>query len=504
MSTRGVRWVMRASPLKPADDTPLSCKTFVDLLVQAGLPPAWCRFAPCDLASAERMVTDSRVAFFSFIGSAKVGWMLRAKLAPGTRCALEHGGAAPVIVDSGVDSAMMIPKLVKGGFYHSGQVCVSVQRVFAPRAQAAALAEGIAAHASRLVVGNAIEETTECGPLIRPREVTRVADWVDEAVVLLDQTLIPSEETYRSYKDVESLIDAIKRLVVRGAPAIGVAGAYGVVVAIDEAKAKGLDPHALETMIDGIRDARPTAVNLAWAVERVRRFVPEGRRAVLAEARKVAEEDRLSGDEMARIGADWLMNRLGERPLTVLTHCNTGSLATTSIGTALGVIRELHRRGSIKEVYADETRPLLQGSRLTAWELKKSKIPYRIQPDGAATMAILSGRIDAALIGADRVAKNGDAANKIGSLAVALACHEAGIPFLVVAPESTVDRGLSDGSAIHIEIRSDEELTKFKGIQVAPLDAKTFNPAFDVTPAKYISAVITEQRAYEIAQGETL
>ena len=170
--------------VKPADDTPLSCKTFVDLLIQSGLPPSWCRFVPCDLASAERMVTDPRVAFFSFIGSAKVGWMLRAKLAPGTRCALEHGGAAPVIVDSGVDSAMMIPKLVKGGFYHSGQVCVSVQRVFAPRSQAAALAEGIAAHASRLVVGNAIEETTECGPLIRPREVTRVAEWVDEAVAM--------------------------------------------------------------------------------------------------------------------------------------------------------------------------------------------------------------------------------------------------------------------------------------------------------------------------------
>lgn len=332
----------------------------------------------------------------------------------------------------------------------------------------------------------------------------RAVDWVDDAVVLLDQTLIPIEETYRSYKEVKGLIDAIKRLVVRGAPAIGVAGAFGVVVAIDEAKAKGLDSRRLDEMIDTIRDARPTAVNLAWAVERVRRFVPAGRDAVLNEAKKVAEEDRLSGDEMGRLGADWLINRLGERPLTLLTHCNTGSLATTSIGTALGVVRELHRRGGVKEVYADETRPLLQGSRLTAWELKKSNIPYRIQPDGASTMAILSGRIDAALIGADRVAKNGDAANKIGSLAVALACHEAGIPFLVIAPESTVDRSLADGSGIHIEIRSDEELTHFKGIQVAPLDAKTFNPAFDVTPAKYISAVITEKKAYEVAKGETL
>jgi methylthioribose-1-phosphate isomerase len=332
----------------------------------------------------------------------------------------------------------------------------------------------------------------------------KAVDWVDDALVLLDQTLIPVEETYRSYKEVDAIIDAIKRLVVRGAPAIGVAGAFGVVVAMDEATRNGLDANALERRIDEIRDARPTAVNLAWAVERVRTFVPQGRDAVLAEAKRVAEEDRASGDEMGRIGADWLIDRLGKRPLTLLTHCNTGSLATTSIGTALGVIRTMHERGGVKEVYADETRPLLQGSRLTAWELMKSGIPYRIQPDGAAALAILSGRIDAALIGADRIAKNGDSANKIGSLAVALACHEAGIPFLVVAPESTVDRSKASGDGIHIEIRSDEELTHFKGIQVAPLDAKTFNPAFDVTPAKYISAVITEKRAYEIAKGETL
>ena len=332
----------------------------------------------------------------------------------------------------------------------------------------------------------------------------KAVDWVDDALVLLDQTLIPVEERYRSYTDVDAIIDAIKRLVVRGAPAIGVAGAFGVVIAMDEAKRNGSDAAALERRIDEIRDARPTAVNLAWAVERVRTFVPQGREAVLAEAKRVAQEDRASGDEMGRIGADWLIERLGKRPLTLLTHCNTGSLATTSIGTALGVIREMHNRGAIKEVYADETRPLLQGSRLTAWELKKSDIPYRIQPDGAAALAILTGRIDAALIGADRIAKNGDSANKIGSLAVALACHEAGIPFLVVAPESTVDRSKASGDEIHIEIRSDEELTHFRGIQVAPLDAKTFNPAFDVTPAKYISAVITEKRAYEIAKGETL
>lgn len=332
----------------------------------------------------------------------------------------------------------------------------------------------------------------------------KAVEWVDGKLVLLDQTLIPIEEKYLHLSDVDSIIDAIKRLAVRGAPAIGVAGAYAVVVALDEAERVKAGSEKVEQMIDAIRDARPTAVNLAWAVERVRKFVAQGREAVLAEANQIAKEDRLSGDAMGSIGADWLINRLGSKPLNLLTHCNTGSLATTSIGTALGVVRTMHSRGLVKEVYADETRPLLQGSRLTAWELEKSSIPYRILPDGAATMAILSGRIDAALIGADRIARNGDSANKIGSVAVALACHEAGIPFLVVAPESTVDRSKKDGSEIHIEIRKDEEITHFKGLQVAPLGAKTFNPAFDVTPSKYISAVITEIKAYEIAKGEVL
>ena len=328
--------------------------------------------------------------------------------------------------------------------------------------------------------------------------------WQDGKIILLDQTKIPASETYNSYDEVASFISAIQSLVVRGAPALGVAGAYGVVLAIDEATRKGLSSAELERNIDSLRDARPTAVNLAWAVEQIRKHLPAGRDAVLAAAHQLAREDKESSTSMGNIGADWLINKLGNKPLTLLTHCNTGSLATTGPGTALGVIKELHKRGNVKEVYADETRPLLQGSRLTAWELMKSEIPYRIEPDGAAAMAILSGRIDAALIGADRIAKNGDSANKIGSLGVALACHAAGIPFLVVAPESTVDRSIATGEAIHIEIRGDEELTHFKGVQVAPIGAKTFNPAFDVTPAKYISAIITENQSYEIEKGETL
>ena len=328
--------------------------------------------------------------------------------------------------------------------------------------------------------------------------------WESESLILLDQTLLPVTEEYIAFNEVADLIDAIQRLVVRGAPALGVAGAYGVVIAMDEAGRKSWTPDQLETALDQLRDARPTAVNLAWAVEKIRKLTGSGRAAVLEAAHELAREDKESSTTMGNIGADWLINKLGKKPMTLLTHCNTGSLATTGTGTALGVIREMHSRGYVKEVFADETRPLLQGSRLTAWELMKSEIPYRIEPDGAAAMAILSGRIDAALIGADRITKNGDSANKIGSLSVALACHAAGIPFLVVAPESTVDRSLPTGESIHIEIRADEELTYFKGLQVAPLGAKTFNPAFDVTPAKYISAVITELKSYEIAKGESL
>ena len=329
-------------------------------------------------------------------------------------------------------------------------------------------------------------------------------EWKENKIILLDQTALPVAENYIAYDSIAELIVAIQRLVVRGAPALGVTGAYGVVLAMDEATRNGLSADQLEKNIDALRDARPTAVNLAWAVEKIRKHVASGRDAVMAAAQELASEDKQSSTDMGNIGADWLINKLGAKPLTLLTHCNTGSLATTGSGTALGVVKEMHKRGYIKEVFADETRPLLQGSRLTAWELMKSEIPYRIEPDGAAAMAILSGRIDAALIGADRIAKNGDSANKIGSLSVALACHAAGIPFLVVAPESTVDRTIASGKEIHIEIRGDEELTHFKGLQVAPLGAKTFNPAFDVTPAKYISAVITEKQSYEIAKGETL
>ena len=335
------------------------------------------------------------------------------------------------------------------------------------------------------------------------RQIEAIA-WVDGAIRLLDQTTIPVAEEYISVTSVDVLIDAISRLVIRGAPALGVAGAYGVALAMAQASREGWAESHLQCEVDRIRDARPTAVNLAWGVDQVRPLMSQGFDSVLTAAHAISEVDKKSCDAMADNGADWLVNQFGSKKLRMLTHCNTGSLATAGIGTALGVIRRMHERGLVEEVIADETRPLLQGSRLTAWELSVSGIPFRIEPDGAAATAILSGMVDVALIGADRIAVNGDSANKIGSLSVALACKEAGIPFLVVAPESTVDRTIADGSSIVIEERPDAEITFFGGKQVAPSGAKTFNPAFDVTPARFITAVVTDKKIYDIAQGASL
>ena len=223
--------------------------------------------------------------------------------------------------------------------------------------------------------------------------------------MILDQTLLPTSEKYLALSTVDEVIDAIQRLAVRGAPALGVAGAYGVVVALDQGVRENWSEERESEEIDRIRIARPTAVNLAWGVGQVESLRAEGRDAVLHAAKILARDDYLANREMARLGADWLLAKIGDRPLTLLTHCNTGSLATTGWGTALGVIRELHSRGRIKEVFADETRPLLQGARLTAWELMREGIPFRLLPDGAAAMAITTGLIDAALIGADRVGR---------------------------------------------------------------------------------------------------
>jgi len=297
------------------------------------------------------------------------------------------------------------------------------------------------------------------------------------------------------------LVDAIVRLVVRGAPALGTVGGYGVALAIRQGEREGWERGDLDQAIDRIRDARPTAVNLAWGVDRVRPFLDSGIEGVLAEAERIAIEDEEANRELSRKGADWILANTTQRPLRILTHCNTGALATTAWGTALGIIRELHERDEVEVVHADETRPLLQGSRLTSWELMHDGIPHVVQADSAAASTILRGLIDVAIIGADRIARNGDTANKIGSVGVALACADAGIPFVVAAPSSTVDLSTASGDDIEIELRDGDELTTFAGERVAPEAARGYNPAFDVTPARLISAIVTEHGVVEPAEG---
>jgi methylthioribose-1-phosphate isomerase len=324
-------------------------------------------------------------------------------------------------------------------------------------------------------------------------ESIHAVSWEDDALVLIDQTKLPAELEYIRCTDVDTVIDAIVRLAVRGAPALGAVGGYGVVVAMLQGEREGWDADLLDHHITRIRDARPTAVNLAWGVDRVQPLVGEGVSAVLAAAHDILAEDQRSNRELSRLGGDWILEHVHHRPIRVLTHCNTGSLATTGWGTALGIIRDLSERGALGEVFVDETRPLLQGARLTAWELQRDGIDYLVQADGAAASTIMRGLVDVAIIGADRIARNGDTANKIGSVAVALACHAAGIPFVVAAPSSTVDLSTSSGADIHIEERDGREVTVIADQWMTPAGARGFNPAFDVTPAEYIGAIVTER-----------
>lgn len=326
--------------------------------------------------------------------------------------------------------------------------------------------------------------------------------WTGAALRVIDQTLLPGRVELVDLASVAEIVAAIRRLAVRGAPQLGVVGAIAVAVAMDEAARAGWSAAELETAVDAIRAARPTAVNLAWGVDRVRPLMALGRDAVLAAALALADEDERVNRAIGRQGADWIMARV-TRPVRVLTHCNTGALATVAWGTALGVVRELHARGALELVYVDETRPLLQGSRLTAWELERDGIAYLVQADGAAASTILRGLVDVAIFGADRIAANGDVANKVGSLGVALACHAAGIPCLAAAPVSTVDLTTATGDDIEIELRGDAEVTEFGGVRVAPLGARAHNPAFDVTPARYLSGLVTEVGVLAVADGET-
>ncbi|HEY3335252.1 MAG TPA: S-methyl-5-thioribose-1-phosphate isomerase [Candidatus Limnocylindrales bacterium] len=333
-------------------------------------------------------------------------------------------------------------------------------------------------------------------------EPLRPIEWTGSGLRVIDQTALPGRLIHVDLSTVDAVVDAIVRLAVRGAPQLGAVGAIGVVIAMDQGAREGWDDARLQAEIDRVRNARPTAVNLMWGVDKVRPLVAQGRAAVLAAALELIAEDERINRTMAKLGADWIQARVPGR-VRILTHCNTGALATTAWGTAFGVIRELHDRGALEVVYVDETRPLLQGARLTAYELAHDGIPYFVQADGAAAGTILRGLVDVAIIGADRIAANGDTANKVGSVGVALACQEAGIPFMVAAPESTIDMATPDGDAIHIEMRGDDEVVNWAGVRTAPEGARAHNPAFDVTPARMIAALVTETCVMEVRMGET-
>ena len=331
--------------------------------------------------------------------------------------------------------------------------------------------------------------------------MTRTIDWDGKAVVILDQTLLPDEERRVRLDDVEQLAEAIRSLRVRGAPALGVAGALGIALAVRRAQADGAAiGAAADRTAEALAATRPTAVNLRWGIEQARRAVSQGPEAVLAAALTLLEADVRTNRAMAERGADWLesVSHARRRPLRVLTHCNTGALACVEVGTALGVIQVAYERGSVQEVIATETRPLLQGSRLTAWELKRLGIPFRLVADGAAPSLIAGGRVDAVIVGADRIAANGDVANKVGTYALALAAARSHVPFVVVAPESTRDPTTATGLEIPIEERDEREVLSFGGRPVAPEGARALNPAFDVTPADLVTAIITESRVITI------
>ncbi len=323
-----------------------------------------------------------------------------------------------------------------------------------------------------------------------------VLAWRDGHIEALDQTALPHEVRTLRISTVDQLVRAITSLAIRGAPVLGAAGALGVALALRQGLGEGWDDPRLAAEIERIAAARPTAVNLSREVTAVAALVGAGSAAVEAAALAVLDATAATSLQISSRGAAYLRSACGAGPLRVHTHCNTGSLACLGWGTALGVIRALHVAGALSHVIVDETRPLLQGARLTCWELGQLGIEHQLACDGAAPFLISQGRADAVVVGADRIAANGDVANKIGTYSLALAARQAGIPFLVAAPESTIDQATAAGTAIPLEQRADEEVTA----PAAPAGTKALNLAFDITPAELVTAVVTEDRL--IRRGE--
>jgi len=332
---------------------------------------------------------------------------------------------------------------------------------------------------------------------------SRTIDWVDDVIEIIDQRLLPDQYVVRKIEDVAGLVDAISSLAIRGAPALGVAGAMGVALAFRDTDPER-DPGRFRQVVQSIRETRPTAVNLARGVDRAYTKVPEGRDAVLAEALAIRDEEVAASWSMSAYGADLVTELVKQPKVRTMTICNTGGLATVERGTALGVIQEIYEQGRLEEVIALETRPLLQGARLTSWELSRIGAPYRLVVDSAAPFLISRGATNIVLTGADRIAANGDTANKIGTYSLALAARRAAIPFVVVAPESTVDSATGTGAAIEIEDRGSAEVLSIRDIRIAPRDAEALNPAFDVTPVDLITALVTDRRVIRFDLGDTL
>ena len=336
-------------------------------------------------------------------------------------------------------------------------------------------------------------------------------EWKDDAVVMIDQRKLPASEVYVTCKTANDVAKAIKTMVIRGAPAIGVAAAMGIAVGMLRSRATGTKQFTTEFQktCDLMAGTRPTAVNLFWAIERMKKAfaaaaqdgqsVDEIKRRLVAEARAIHDEDVQSCKTMGAHGAG-----LVPESARILTHCNAGALATAGYGTALGVIRAAAEQGKTIAVLADETRPFLQGARLTAWELVRDGINTTVITDNMAGAMMRLGQVDLVVVGADRIAANGDVANKIGTYSVAVLAHEHGIPFYVAAPLSTVDLQTPDGSRIPIEERNDREVTHVGATRLTPDGAHIRNPAFDVTPAKYVTAIITERGIARAPFAESL
>ena len=319
--------------------------------------------------------------------------------------------------------------------------------------------------------------------------------WKGTALALLDQTSLRVEEAWNDYTDYRAVAEAIRRLVVRGAPAIGISAAYAVcLAALEHQDRPGDFRPGLEAALETLAASRPTAVNLFWALDRMRGVLeaqgwnPQAIPALIREAEAIHREDIAMNRKMGKHGAS-----LVPKGARILTHCNAGAIATGGYGTALGVVRAAHAAGHVAMVYCDETRPLLQGARLTAWELVKDGIPATLITDGMAASLMAQGKIDLVFLGCDRMAANGDFANKIGTYSVAVLAQYHGIPFYTVLPSSTIDLTIPDGKHIVIEERSPEEVTHFAGVQTAPEGVGAYNPAFDVTPHQLLTGIVTEK-----------